>query len=382
LTSPVAVGVQALPGATVQFVGNEVRLTLNGATRVVATDDPARLDPLFAQFAVVSPDAKTLVYLTASGEDFLNTSFTKVNLSTLAKSVIAKFPSNYWVHAPRWSSDSKHLAYVMQDPRTGVPQVWIMDAGGNHAHMVATGGALTAHSMEGFLANAPSWSADDKSIVFYDSAFQPTQQWVVSVAIGARTSIASSGVRPYSCVGGCRLCSLPDYKQSGQSYSNVVMQYGGDTIGAAGCALVTLTDLFDYYGSTVGNPGGMANCLNPWQYADPVNWSGAVVNPPSGPGCDKYTTNYINSVAFSWSTLDIYLKAGHPVIVGICYDGTTCHDTHFFVVVGGDGSHNEANYYVNDPASGSTVAMSTYAGTHLNVMELYQPAGGTWPACE
>jgi hypothetical protein len=107
-----------------------------------------------------------------------------------------------------------------------------------------------------------------------------------------------------------------------------------------------------------------------------------VVNPPSGPGCDKYTTNYINSVAFSWSTLDIYLKAGHPVIVGICYDGPTCHDTHFFVVVGGDGSHNEANYYVNNPASGSTVAMSTYAGTHLNVMELYQPAGGTWPACE
>lgn len=62
------------------------------------------------------------------------------------------------------------------------------------------------------------------------------------------------------------------------------MQSANQTIGNDGCALTALTMLFDYNGSTVGNPGGMANCLNPWGYADPVTWVGAQTNPPNGPG--------------------------------------------------------------------------------------------------
>lgn len=138
--------------------------------------------------------------------------------------------------------------------------------------------------------------------------------------------------------------------------------------------------LFDYYGSTVGDPRGMNNCLG--QYADLLNWYMAQVNPPNGPGCDRGTTNYIGGGAFSWTNVDTYLRAGHPVIAEICYDGSTCGNTHFFVIVGGDGSHIESHYWINDPASGQTVLMSTYAGTYLNYEVLYQPAGGSWGACE
>lgn len=138
--------------------------------------------------------------------------------------------------------------------------------------------------------------------------------------------------------------------------------------------------LFDYYGSTVGDPGGMANCLNPWGYADGVNWYGAQVNSPNGPGCDHYTTNFYDSRAFAWTTVDSYLHAGHPVIAEVCTSG--CAQTHWFVIVGGDGSTNWSNYWINDPGYGDEATMDRYSSWYLNWMVLYQPGSGTWPRCE
>jgi Papain-like cysteine protease AvrRpt2 len=86
----------------------------------------------------------------------------------------------------------------------------------------------------------------------------------------------------------------------------------------------------------------------------------------------RYTTNFISMPGFSWSDLNSYLRQVWPVIVGICYDGSTCNSTHFFVVVYGDGSNNEANYWINDPGNGQVEAMNTYQGDYLGWTALYQ----------
>jgi hypothetical protein len=374
----VPVGDQELAGAVVTYVGNQVRLTLHGATRTVATDNVRRLDPLFATAGDVSPDGRTLLYLTADAEDYHNMTVTAVDLKTLQKHVLVQVPSDFWLQTPRWSPNSQWVAYVIQNAVTRAPEVWIANLAGTQHRLVVANKVLTVRSMEGLDKRAPSWSADGKNIVFYDNAYRPTTQYAVSVATGALS--AAVAPTPDGCIGGCFICTLPSYLQTNTAWKDIVMQSGGDTIGNAGCALTSLTDLFDYYGSTVGNPGGMANCLNPWGYAEPLNWSGAQVNPPNGPGCDKYTTNFISSQAFGWSTLDSYLQHGHPVIVEVCQSG--CSQTHFFVVVGGDGTHNEQDYSINDPARGDTATMDRYASWSLNWMILYQPGSGTWPRCE
>lgn len=398
-TSLVAVGAQAFAGARVTFSANQVRLTINGTTRTVATDTPARLDPLFAQLATVSPDGSTLLYVTGDGESMQNATFTTVNLTTLHRQVIAQLGNTFWIHAPRWSPDSKSIAYGRENLATYAPELWVMDATGAHQRLVATGGSLTHRSFEGREANAPSWSADGKSLVFYDSAYKPQTQWSVSVATGARSSVAlqtaagaspscpsaptgGDSIRPL-CYYGPGCWNVPIYAQNNQYYSNDLMKSANQTIGGYGCALTSLTMLFDYFGSTVGDPRGMNNCLSPWGYADGLNWYGAQVNPPNGPGCDRYTTNFISMPGFSWSNLNYYLQHGWPVIVGICYDGSTCNSTHFFVVVYGDGSNNEANYYIDDPWNGVQQQMSAYAGDHLGWTVLYQSASGTHsPPCE
>ena len=184
LRQPLALGPQQLLDASIQYSGGDVLLYRNGQSKLVAKGDRARLNPLFAQFGSVSPDGRHLLYVAASGQDFRNVTFTVVDLATLNKTVVTRIPSGFWVHSPRWSPDSRQLIYVKANAGTFAPEIWIEDISSHHARAVATGGALTHRSLEGFIANAPGWSADGNSIVFYDSAFQPTVQWSVSIGSG------------------------------------------------------------------------------------------------------------------------------------------------------------------------------------------------------
>jgi hypothetical protein len=186
------------------------------------------------------------------------------------------------------------------------------------------------------------------------------------------------------------MCAVPIYYQNQQYYSNDVMLSAGETIGNAGCALTSLTMLFDYFQSidghaTIGDPRGMNNCLSPWGYADGLNWVGAQVNPSSGPGCDHYTSNWISQAGFDWPTLDSYLRSGWPVIVGGCWNAaTSCWPTHWVVVIGGNGSDIASNYWINNPAYGATNNMQGLINTGFTFkwMSLYQNGAGTGSPCE
>jgi hypothetical protein len=371
-------------------VGNQVQLTLNSSTTIVATDNPNRLYPMFANSSAISPDGWTLIYMTADSVGLHNTTFTAVNLKTLGKQVIASLGDSWWSMDPKWSPDGKHILYVRQDTQLGL-QLWVMDPTGAHQRPMISGSPLTAQSLVGFQPLMPQWSADGKSLIFYDNAYKPTTtQYTLNLATGKLSSapapalcMAGGGALPM-CGGGGGIRYTPVYLQSDSRWGGIVMQNWGGTIANDGCALTDLTMLFDYNGSTVGDPGGMAGCLNPRSYAEPLAWYGAQVNPPNGPGCDRFTTNFINKVSYSWSTIDTYLRDGWPVIAGGCWDAPTCNQTHWVLIVGGNGSDNTAYYWDNNPAYGDTEQMNN---AHLNGwtpewIVLYQKASGTGSPCE
>jgi len=110
------------------------------------------------------------------------------------------------------------------------------------------------------------------------------------------------------------------------------------TIGACGCTLTSAAMVFSYYGASL-NPPALSDCMG--TSACPFNWGTAA----------SYTNRkatWVGQYGFSWSRLDQELNQNHrPVILGMHKRGNP-NDTHWVVVVSGQGN-DPANYYINDP---------------------------------
>lgn len=144
--------------------------------------------------------------------------------------------------------------------------------------------------------------------------------------------------------------NMPHYYQSGQSWSNDIMQSQGLTIGSAGCALTSFTMVTNYYGYT-DNPGEVNSKLG--SAACPLAWSTAG---------SKYSLSLVGNISAATSESDAKtfilgaLRQNRPVIVGF-KKGTS---THFVVARAylretydpSEGLYGEETFYIYDPSSG------------------------------
>jgi Tol biopolymer transport system component len=88
---------------------------------VVATDDPNRLDWTFATDTVVSLDGQYLAYVAADDRGYTNATITVVDLTSGAKTVVARPGSSIWPLL-RWSPDSRQLAYATHSLVPAIPR--------------------------------------------------------------------------------------------------------------------------------------------------------------------------------------------------------------------------------------------------------------------
>jgi hypothetical protein len=153
--------------------------------------------------------------------------------------------------------------------------------------------------------------------------------------------------------------NVPYFWQGDATWASNGIGACGNTIGNIGCALTSLSMIFQYYGAN-HNPGTLNNCMG--AAACPLYWGSALV-----PSCSANKVRFTGWPAspFSYALLDQELAQG-PVILEIRNGGYM----HFLVVLGGRGG-DPRNYIVNDP--GYRNGARTTLSSSLALFKGYQP---------
>lgn len=154
-----------------------------------------------------------------------------------------------------------------------------------------------------------------------------------------RAARASSKGSVTSYARSYKVLDVTHYYQSGEIWSNDIMQTEGLTIGSAGCCLTSFAMVQRYFGG-IYNPRGVNNKLG--DYACPFNWTGAastfdytIENYKRGKVTDDYAIDFIIGA----------IDSDLPVIVGLTNDSTG--KTHFVAAYGYSGD----TIYIHDPSS-------------------------------
>jgi len=139
-------------------------------------------------------------------------------------------------------------------------------------------------------------------------------------------------------------CEVPFFSQRDDRWKDHPLRTSGvcspycSTIGACGCTLTSAAMVFSYYGANL-TPPILSDCMG--NSACPFYWG-------TGASCTNGKATYVGQYSFSWSRLDQELNQNHrPVILGMHKKGNP-NDTHWVVVISGQGS-DPANYYIHDP---------------------------------
>lgn len=130
------------------------------------------------------------------------------------------------------------------------------------------------------------------------------------------------------------------YYQSGQTWSDDVMQTCNKTIGKSGCCLTSFAMIQRYLGGTC-NPGEVNTILGdnacPFDYQPAAEAFGyTITNKKRGTVTDDYAIEFIIGS----------IDSGLPVLVGMVKDSNS-NSTHFVTAYGYDGT----TIYIHDPAS-------------------------------
>lgn len=162
-----------------------------------------------------------------------------------------------------------------------------------------------------------------------------------------------------------RYLSVVHYYQSGQSWSNDIMQNAGLTIGKSGCTLTSFAMIQRYLGGT-DDPGQVNVKMGNYACDKDTGFSYTVA-------ATKYNFTIINrlrdetkiDIDTSRSFIIGGINTYHPVLVGLKKSQSV---THFVVAYG----HLGNTIYIHDPASGRDYTLlSDYLDEGYNIHRLY-----------
>jgi len=331
--------------------------------RILRTEPAATLPGMFGSLLALSPDSSRLAYVTADSELMDKAHVWAVDVANPAvKSELAYFPTGLWPTRPAWSPDHRRLAFVTVDDSSATSKprltVWVADADKRPAK-VSKAFDVSLESLTEIQSESLCWTSDNRVTVR-----RPTVPGSATTE-PLPTGIAASGSEPTPPSGGAS-CGVPIFSQNDPTWRHLIMQAGGDPIGAYGCALTSTAMLLNYYGSIL-TPAELNACLG--SSADPIVWAAA-------PECSHASIAFGARSDFSWEAVDNVLETGSPVIVGMVRGQTGMH---FVVVTSGRGGLSE-NYTITDPWDGTTFkTLGSYTNTGYNPRWLitYGGAGRT-----
>jgi hypothetical protein len=321
--------------------------------RVLRVEPAATLPGMFNSLLALSSDSGRLAYVTASDELMDDASIQYLDVGSPGSvHPLVQIPHGLAPVRPAWSPRADELAYVVGRPQTALRaagfEVWTVRADGTSSPQRVAELPLDVFA-QGHSASLCFTSSGQVGLLEgVESAQGQPGPLPLTAASAARTATPS----PSPSHNGSP-CGVPVFSQNDPTWQSTIMQIGGDAIGGYGCALTSTAMLLNYYGAVL-TPVDLNACLG--SAADPIVWQ-------SAPACTSGKVQGGVRQDFSWDTLDGYLKAGKPAIVGMVRGQTGMH----FVVVTQGGGGEADGYSITDPWDGSsTKTLGNYTNVGYN----------------
>jgi hypothetical protein len=325
--------------------------------RVLRVEPANHLPGMFGSLLALTSDSRRLAYVTADDEQMDNSRIQYLDVSNPAAPVpLVDLAQGLTPIRPAWSPDNSQLAYVVgRPPADGRPagfEVWSARADGTPPQRVTDLPLdVFARGHSASLCFTPSGQIGLlQGVESAQGQLGPSPLTGPGAASSPRTQTPAPAASPTP---NGSPCGVPVLSQNDPTWSQLIMQAGGDPIGGYGCALTSTTMLLNYYGSPL-SPIDLNSCLGPG--ADPIVWQAA-------PTCTQLKVQGGIRSDFSWDGLDAFLKAGKPVIVGMVRGLTGMH----FVVVTQGGGGEADSYRITDPWDGTiTKTLGSYTNSGYN----------------
>ncbi len=341
-------------------------------SRRVGSEPSVSLPGLFASLLSVSPDGKSLAYVTARDEAMNSAQIFLINLATQARQQIASVPSGFWPSRPIWSGDNKQVAFVVLNNTQLELQAVTLNNSNRTAQKIDTT-QLTPDLFYGDVANGPVCGSADGSrwLVAGKDAKGQLGQVLANPLAGKIANNAASNVagninvnlpgnvpnlpapdvaallKPALAPAQEGQCAVSNFSQNDPRWRDQTIlnkresNSKDDRIGAVGCPIATAAMLLNYNQAST-DPSELNSCLA--DDANPFDWALTAAK------CGQGHLSDVNREDFSWDTLNQVLKGGQPVIVGLLDQQSRLH----YVIVTGGADSLAASYRVNDPWDGSS----------------------------
>ncbi len=327
--------------------------------RILRTEPADVLPGLYDSLLALSSTNTRVGYVTAKNMQMDDAVIYYIDVTNpLKREELARISSGFWNVKPVWSPDNNRLVFIkLNDAKASAGEtqleLWVAEIG-SQPRKINAPLELKPDIFFGSPTLPLCWAEDNKTVIFDNAT--PTgggrgQQTEVNTETGESVTsprptqpvtVAQDDKNPpqSASLAANTPCGVPIFSQNDPAWRKKLMQSGGDLIGDYGCALTSVTMLFNYYGAPI-TPNQLNDCLGP--AADPIYWAQAA-------GCTNGAVSYTSFTDFSWQRIDQVLAGGSPVIVGLIRGQTGMH----FVVVTSGGGGNAANYAVTDPWDAST----------------------------
>ena len=229
--------------------------------KVVSESFERMLLPQFGAFITLSPDDKTVSYVTADNEMLTEAQIWLVNSDSTQQRLLAQFENDFWIAPLVWSPDSKHLAFtrVTHPPAEPGIELWIVDTiTAVQTHVIDTPG-LKPEMFYGSHPPVLRWSADGIEYTDYGSLNTARITHIVDPHLVKPTYQRETMFSDLNSAQATLPCGVSLFSQNDTQWRNAIMQTCGTTIGSQGCALRNPM-AFRYF-SVDTQPATLNSCL-------------------------------------------------------------------------------------------------------------------------
>ncbi len=320
-----------------------------GDQNVIVAEESAEVLPAgFSILAGNSKDERWVSYVTCPDLSMKNATLVILELPAGLERKHTFSGKAFYPAPPAWSIDGR-LTFVLIDSFSENSELCVISAETGNMECCRNLPDLRPYIFTGICPENLGWF--DDFIVYRD--YRAHREYLVTlndceVDVGPLYHIPESVREARFFVGKSKSlpCSVPARSQQDSNWKDIPLNgCPGQTIGSAGCALVSVAMVFQYYGGSY-EPDDLNSCLG--EHACEMDWPYAAAHCKGGA-----TVNWIGRYdSANWSVIDTMLANGHPPIA--------TSGGHFYVVTGGSGQ-NPNNYTINDPWDGTTYKkMSAY----------------------